>query len=252
VRAYHLGLTFPDLICHVGVFGSVARTFLHRGTAQWVENRVETDLDLMVVAERGQTSRVRQLIQDQYSGSQYDLVWGDDEDYFYFFRQRETVTVDVELHELESDFYLRWQLLGRSIFRTYWPLYTRREHSLDDVLGIPSAAEPRRDRFARVLADRKGLEDFRSALRKAGPSVDPRRVTALVLRNLCWAEYGEYPVAAAQALESLRTDWSTILPSISMPHVRALLESNDNAARRQRSIASQLIEDAIRYARANL
>lgn len=210
-RIYRLAADPRSGILHVGVFGSLARRMLSIGNGE----RGEPDVDLMVFAEQGREREVRESLAGEVGrwspvkmlGEQqhWRLVWGDDQDYFYDHRDRPTI--DIELHEQGTEFYQNHRLLGHSIFRYYRPIYSAAGQTLTQLAAVPLPGLVRRERWEALVNGRKGLRELRDGLQKYGAAVDSRRVLALALRGIAWAEVGDFPPSAVAALNILRPWW---------------------------------------------
>lgn len=245
-------------ILHMGLFGSVAKQ--ESGLFPEVFGREhESDIDIILVCSRDNQvtlQQVKDLITTVLPADQYEIVWGDDEDYFYEWRTPGKLTVDVELHYYGSSFYRDHRLLGSSVFWYYWPIYSVRGRSVSSCLGIDRALLPEKVRWELVLRDRKGLEAFVSRLSAAVERVDPRRVASLTVRNVAWAASGHHPGTTDLGIRYLAHDWSTIFPDADASEIRSLLALEYDEARRTQddgiSLARSLVAGAVEFARQRL
>ncbi|HUT28278.1 MAG TPA: hypothetical protein VMX13_00690 [Sedimentisphaerales bacterium] len=216
-------------VLNCGLFGGRALQFaglVHSGSSE----EHEADVDLMLITEKGSKPSVKSRITAAIGGEDgIDLVWGDDEDYFYNYRVEDRVNLDIEIFEREDPFYVEHPLLGHSIFSFYFTLYRRnREVALRDLVPLPDPYPTRKERMKVVLTDRKGIRDFIAHLERAADNTDPRRVISQLVRNLAWGVSGVRQHSDVRALETVRNEaeFAPLLPHL-VEASRALRLSND-------------------------
>jgi predicted nucleotidyltransferase len=244
----------PEIL-HVGVFGSVARCLLgltHRASPR--EHEADVDL-LIVISDQGEDVKgnVISLLNQRFPQDEFNLIVGPDEKFFYEWRASNKINVDIEIVEKGSPFYEHNQLLGRSIFAHYYPLYSFGEDLLCEYLQIPLKVLLLNERRRILLNDRKGLVDFSRRLETSSEDIDPRRVVSLIVRNITWAESGQHPCDSHYALVFLSSFWDDIFRNISFDHVKTILDSSDAVARNKRvdylDIAKTMVSDGINFLR---
>ncbi|MHC4475488.1 MAG: hypothetical protein ACYTEL_07575 [Planctomycetota bacterium] len=240
-------------ILQVGIFGSVARRLLGF-TRRAFPREHEADIDLLIVlsdAKEDTKRNIMEQVSKYFPRNEVALTWGPDERYFYEWRVPERTNIDIEIIEKGSQFYQQNQLLGRSIFAHYCTLYSFSEEPLCEYLQIPLDVVPKKERRGILLDDRKGLREFADRLANGADDVDPRRIVSLALRNITWAESGQYPCNSQFALAFLSDFWAEIFPDLDLPQVRAILSCDDNVARTRQSkflsVARRIVESAIIY-----
>lgn len=250
-RMMYVALDNQSSIDHVGVFGGAAKILLNvqRPSAQYNDE----DVDFMVIAKKGKKEEVREKIKKAFQDRSVKIVWGDDETYFYFYRESGIRTIDVEIKEQETKFYLNHQLLGRSIFRNYWPLFTRVGKTYRDFVPLPTGYETKNRRMLRALNDRKGLKELNDGLKRMGPNVDPRRIVNHAIKNFSWAIFNNYPEDSNSALDYLRDDWNNYFENTSIEDFHTLKSAESKeVAHSCRHVAFQLLDDAIKYFEAQI
>ncbi|MCK4334731.1 hypothetical protein KAX06_08135 [candidate division WOR-3 bacterium] len=247
-----------DIFLHVGIFGKTALILngLQR-FEEWEEH--ESDIDVMIIVKHGTKTRAKEYLRNLFADNNnyaIDIVWGDDENYFYYFRNKDKITIDLEIHEQGDRYYLDHPLLGCSIFAYYYTLFTQHGLSLRDLILIPYGYSKRLQRLLLLLKDRKGLIDFEEKMREIPYQIDPRRVVAMCVKNLAWALSGKRPPTIDVALEFLKEFWSDISSSIRIKEIRKLLNRSiadmGSSYKRDRELAYTLIEDATRFCKKGL
>lgn len=248
-RMMYVALDNQSIIDHVGIFGGAARIFLN--VQRPSEQYHYEDVDFMVLVKKGEKEKVRDKIKKAFQDMSVKIVWGDDETYFYYYRESGVRTIDVEIKEQATKFYLKHQLLGRSIFRNYWPLFTRVGKTYRDLLPLPTGYESKNSRMLRALNDRKGLNELNDGLKKMGPNVDPRRIVNHAIKNFSWAIFNNYPEDSNSAFEYLRDEWNCYFENTSIEdfHTLKSTESKDDV-HSCRHVAFQLLDDTIKYCEA--
>ena len=190
-------------ILHLGAFGFTA-LLLNNLTNIKKNLNHESDLDVLFVTNGRKEDVIKQIKENYLDDKQFDIIDGSDENYFYHFRTSNKVTIDIEVFEVDSNFYSECQLLGYSIFSNYYTLYSNNYNHLSHILDFPvkpTTIEKRRKLF---LDDRKGLIEFIEKLQN-NPSnkIDPRRILAIVLKNYCWLQTGFRPFKSEIAINYL-------------------------------------------------
>lgn len=237
---------------HIGVFGSVAAWFEGR-QAPMTEH--ESDLDLMVIVNKAERQNVQDRLIQLLDDLNYPVVvWGDYERYFYHFRPAGKVTVDIEVHEVDSDFYIEHPLLGWSIFSTYYSLYDRDDRTVRELVQLPGSPTTMMHRLVPLIRDRKGLEDFKRRLDSPNPDVDPRRVVSITLRNVAWALTGSNQSSIRSSMVVLAGAWPEIFPRTEASDVLRLLKLDSSSVRREWqagiALARVVVEESLAWATA--
>jgi predicted nucleotidyltransferase len=191
------------------MFGSIARAAIGFTRDIALEN-TDADVDLLVVFDPKSypetEQQLRDCLEEALNRRQTHVTWGPGLQPFYPFRDEERIDVDIECHQVGSDFYVRYPLLGYSIFRYFMPLYSRNQQAIVSYLQILTKPLTSRERWKLVVSDRQGLESFKKRLAEARGEADPRRLCTHLLRNVVWAITGEWPTtgkAAGQYLSDL-------------------------------------------------
>lgn len=238
-----------DEILHQGIFGRLALCL--NGMERLADRKEhESDIDVMLIAKPGCVGGVKQTISERFKGNRrIQVVWGDDPQYFYFFRNPESVTVDVEVHERGTQFYAEHPLLGCSIFAYYYALFSKSGAFLHDLLPIPYGYHSKNDRMRILLDDRKGLREFQKRLNSDSPEIDPRRIVSLCVKNVAWAISGSRPRNTRLALDFLSEHWMQCFPRTSITDIRELLDANTNdvrnSYRKYRGLSERIVGDAV-------
>jgi len=238
-------------ILHVGIFGKMALCLNGlQKVEDWKEH--ESDIDVMVIVAPGSTNLVKEFLSKTFKEkAQVEIVWGDDLDYFYFFRKVGGITVDIEVHERGTEFYKEHPLLGCSIFAYYWSLFPETGSYLNDLLHIPYGFHSMDDRIKILLEDRKGLRDFEQRMKDDSPEIDPRRIVSLCVKNLAWAISGQRPPNTQIALDFLSSSWMRFFPTVENKRIRELLSRDANEVRKSyklyRELSEKVVVDAINF-----
>ena len=245
-----------DAILHLGVFGRTGLLLNGLQSLQdWEEH--ELDVDIMIIANRHHTDRVKEKIQETFRGNKdVEIVWGDNDEYFYHFRSKAKLTVDIEIHEKDTDFYKDHTLLGCSIFAHYYTLFIRDAGFLHKLLYIPYGCLSQSDRIEKLLNDRKGLNEFKERLSGDSLDIDPRRILSMAIRNVSWAISGARPLNTNLALEFLSPLWKQLFPSTTPKEIGDVLMCNADEIRgsykRYRDLSAKVIEEAIAYCKRSV
>ena len=193
-------------VLHVGAFGSTAVTMNNVFSLRRRRNHF-ADLDLLLVVERG-VDKLKDQLRSVFQphNATVEIVFGDDEDYFYHFRTEKKTLIEIELFERESGFYRNYRLLGYSIPAHYLTLYASSEKPLDELIGIPREPIDLKERTQLFISDRKGLEQFVTRLSETHDNkIDLRRVLTINAQNMYWALTGDRVVNMDALLDFLRS-----------------------------------------------
>ena len=245
----------PSLL-HAGLFGNRALAFAGIIQDRRAEKH-EADIDVLLIAETGQKEEAKEMVCKILGGrNDVKLVWGDNLDYFYEFRDTGKVTIDIELFERGSEFYSEHPLLGHSILLRHYSLYRKgREEPLLSLLPAPPPYAHRASRMDVCLKDRKGLLDFEQNLSTQPDTVDPRRVIVHCLQNIAWAISGSRPLNAFEALRVISADarWKLLTQEKRYADTLQLtLRAIRSQYREHRRTAEELVSSAIDLARREL
>ena len=231
-------------IVFVGLFGSMARATLGLST-EFAPEDTDADVDLMVVYDPRSYVGTKENLQEQVHAAlgfqETNVTWGPDLSVFYPFRHAHRVDIDIECHEIGSDFYRDNPLLGNSIFRYFMPLYSAGQRSLASYVYVPIDPLTQKERWSIVISDRQGLEYFKKQVSIPLSKTDPRRLITHVFRNVVWAITGTWPTTGREAyryLSSLKSmsDESAIksagrLLALSTQEVQSDLSNASNTVR---------------------
>jgi hypothetical protein len=240
-----------DAVLHLGVFGRIGLLLNGLQNLKGTEEH-DLDIDIMVIVDRHRSHRVKEKIQETFSGNEkVEIVWGDNDEYFYHFRSKGKLTIDVEIHERGTDFYKDHPLLGCSIFAYYYTLFIRDASFLHQLLHVPYGCHCMSDRIEKLLDDRKGLREFRERLSGDSLQIDPRRILSMAIRNVSWAISGARPLSTDLALEFLSPLWKEIFPSTTPKEIRDALMCNADETKasykQYRDLCGRVIEEAVAY-----
>jgi len=145
-------------ILHVGAFGGTA---LYLNNISFIRRNVNhfSDIDLLVVTEN-KISDVKDDLNKLFSDMNVDIVYGDDDEYFYHMRGAKNSVVDIEIFNKDSTYYSINKLLGYSIFHHYVNLFSSEDKPLDQLLSLPNKPLSQKERIELVLNDKKGVREF--------------------------------------------------------------------------------------------
>jgi hypothetical protein len=132
-----------------------------------------------------------------------DIVFGDDDTYYYDMRKTGYITVDIEMHEQDSRYYDAHRLLGYSIFASYLSLYSRDHRAVEELLSVPREPIDFLSRVQLSLRNRKSIREFVEMSGLEMNRTDPRRLLAIALRNAAWALTGFHVTDWERALDYL-------------------------------------------------
>jgi hypothetical protein len=246
---------YSDLIYHIGIFGKTALQL--KGVIKledWEEH--ESDIDIMIIVKRGFIEDIKNRINKIFiSNKEIDIVWGDDDNYFYHFRNTDKLTLDIEIRETKDNYYNNYQLLGCSIFSCYYTLFIRNGYYLYNLLEIPFGFKTSKERFLKLLNDRKGLIDFQKRLKVESTIIDPRRIISLCLKNISWAISGNRPNTTNISISFLTPIWNDIFPDNNIDTITNMLKSDRSEIKHNYikyiNIAKSIVIDCINYTNAN-
>jgi hypothetical protein len=244
-------LCYTDLnanILNCGLFGRRALEYAGVIPIQRTQEH-EADVDVVLIVKPGKKDEVKQCVRESFRKlPNLAVVWGDDEGYFYFYRESGKLTIDIEVLEKGTGFYVKHPILGHSVFAFYFTLYKQDPNAaVRDLIHLPKTCSSRKDRMKFLLTDRKGIEDFASKLRETSDQVDPRRVVSQVLRNLAWAASGIRHYDPWQALETLQSDSEFAPLKVSAETAAVILTKSTDEMKKIHSsgitLAKQLLND---------
>lgn len=183
-------------VVHIGAFGTTVQ--LLSSGFHGVEGHIH-DLDLLFILNCD-SPKERKAIADIFLEYNPQIVWGDDENYYYGFRLPDTQLIDLEIFQFGSSYYLDNQLLGLSIFSNYTTLYINSLYLLSDIILLPTNPLSFEKRVSLVLNDRKGFAEFVRKLNEVPNNcIDPRRIITTALANYVWALSGDRPKQIASS-----------------------------------------------------
>jgi hypothetical protein len=199
-----------NLVLHFGLYGSQAKTYSGLYNIQCKEP-FDSDADILLIVPSKECIPKLKSQLGMELGDQFNIVWGDVDENFYYFR--ESHTLDIEIKEKGSNFYSENLLLGNSVFSYYHTIFSHDGVSLSDLLIMPIRNLPTERRKGILLKSRKGIAEFISRLSSVTNAlVDPRRIISLALRNLVWCHSGHYPENYIKAIEYLVGQPISLLP----------------------------------------
>ncbi|ACL04707.1 hypothetical protein Dalk_3017 [Desulfatibacillum aliphaticivorans] len=176
-------------VVHLGAFGKTASLLKNMTRFNNRANHV-SDIDLLFIV-RENKNRIKKDIIDLLINENIEIIWGDDESYFYNIRPDNKILVDIEIFELNSNFYKAHSLLGYSIFSNYLNIFTENSKTVDDCIFIPKNPISKKERSKRFLDNRKSITEFINVLSNTNEKqVDLRRSLSINIKNLCWVLTG--------------------------------------------------------------
>lgn len=176
---------------HLGAFGKTAILLKNLSKIKKKVNH-QSDIDLLFIIN-GDKQGFKELIEERTKKYEFDteIIFGDDDEYFYGFRNKNITLVDIEIFEVESNYYKSNQLLGYSIFHHYYNLFTVNNKTVDQLIHIPSYPIPITKRKKLFLDNRKSIAEFIDKIENQNNStIDPRRVLTINIINLNWVLTG--------------------------------------------------------------
>jgi hypothetical protein len=194
-------------ILNYGLFGRRALEYAGVVPIQTTQGN-EADVDVVLVVKPGKTDEVKQCVCTSLRDlPNLTVVWGDDDEYFYFYREMGKMTIDIEVLEKGTNFYVRHPLLGHSIFAFYFTLHKQDpDAAICNLIQLPKPYPSRKERMRVLLTDRKGVGEFAAKLCQPCDRVDPRRVVGQMLKNIAWVVSGLRHYDPLQTLESIHSD----------------------------------------------
>lgn len=219
-------------ILHVSIFGQY--NSFRKGVYDIGSLKVDFDIDLIVVCEKGKTDTVRERINAERNKLRFPttLIWGPYNDYFYQPRSTDSVYIDVELFEEGDDYYVENSLLGYSIIPSCQAIYMQNEseHRLFKLLDLPDTVDTLSER-ANILIDpkqRKGLIDFKNLTQKFRGEYDPVRVASHIIRNLAWVITGHFNPAYDKALKSIEESSFNLIEQPTIDKAKTIIFNSNN------------------------
>jgi len=247
------GAELPDGL-HIGIFGKMAR-YLNGFEKIEDAKEHEADIDVMIIIKSGKKEEIKNKLLKGFESPKIEIVWGDDLDYFYHFRSKGKITIDIEIHEKETVFYEQHPLLGCSIFAHYKTIYKRDGQYVEDLLRL-SYGFSINDRFKILRDDRKGLSEFKERLEKNSVEIDPRRVVSICVKNIAWAMSGSRPLNTNAAFEFLSNRWTDVFPSVALNDIKEMLPKSQSDIRKKygeyKNHAVKMISDALQFSNLQL
>lgn len=194
-------------IINVSLFGQYAS--YRKGIFDIGNLRVDYDIDLIVVCEKGKKELIQSQIISELQNIGFDvkLIWGPINDDFYSVRTSGPVYVDIELFEDGDEYYKTNSLLGHSIIPTCVSIFMQDEedHRLYNLLVLPEQFHSINERAEKLLNNRKGLIDFKNSISKYNGQFDPVRVISHIIRNTTWVLTGHFEPSYDKAFELIKT-----------------------------------------------
>ncbi len=214
-------------VLHLGAFGKTAILLKNLNRIKGKINH-QSDIDLLFVIQESKDKFKKKIIErfEKFS-FQTQIIFGDDEDYFYEFRKPSSVLVDIEIFEKDSTFYKINQLLGYSIFHHYFNLFTVAGKTLDGLIFIPKNPIKLVDRLSLLIDNRKSITEFIDKLNSCQENkIDLRRVATINTINFNWALTGYRCDDVETALDYLH--YSKIIDDNDNNYIMTLLNLSEN------------------------
>ncbi|MBR9706688.1 hypothetical protein GOV14_06655 [Candidatus Pacearchaeota archaeon] len=235
-------------ILHIGIFGKLAiRLNGLQKVGNWEDH--DSDIDIMVIVKGGSVKITEEEINKKFNNKNTNVVWGHDEDYFYFYRTEDKITLDFQIKPKGNKYYEDNSLLGTSIFANYYTLYSSDEPFLHNLIELPHGISEQK-RFELLVTDKKGLNEFKLKYKEHSTSVDPRRIISLTLKNLYWGFTGTRPPYEEISKEFLKDRWGEIFPKTDYKRTMAILEMKKEKLDKETNLyefVNNLLDDAINY-----
>ena len=192
-----------EKVLHIGTFGHTA-IILNNLTRIKRKLNYLSDIDLLLIVD-GDKEVIKTDLKNKLANDKIEIIFGDNLDYFYFFRKKDKITIDIEIFERDSNFYLLNRLLGYSIFYNYINIYSSDNTPIDELVHIPQKAIIRKDRINITLDNRKSIREFISKLSSYRENqIDLRRVITINTQNINWALTGMRPYDITTILDYLK------------------------------------------------
>jgi len=215
-------------ILYVGLFGSLAKYFIGYYKDPFKIDK-EHDIDFVIICRPGSENKIIQEFKNELSENHYKLLWNVDEDNFYPWRAKNKINIDVEIFPTNSEFFIKKQLLSRSILRYFITIYSYQNKSLSEYIPIDNKPLSNAERFNFILNCRKGIADFQRFFEKNDfQNTDPRRTITQLIKNTVWGITGEFPLDYRIAIDYLDKEWSENLTNCSIKRIRNVIEKNSD------------------------
>jgi len=243
---------YDSRVIFTGLFGSIAKS-VNGIFPVSLSNPQDMDVDVLLLCEANASiDEIKTSLKSHLSEDKYRIIWGDDDKEFYSFRDMKKVNIDIEIFSKGDDFYKRNQLLSYSIFRYFLPLFSHRASNVGDHIEIQSGPMLEKERWKRLIKDRKGFIEFKQELSKPNKEIDPRRVMSLILRNFVWAASGHYPATAKIAVDYLRRRTDKLLNDELLEKASVILTSDYDTAKEQQytylTVSATILDKLLSYA----
>nr|WP_320022760.1 hypothetical protein [uncultured Draconibacterium sp.] len=199
-------------ILHTSLFGQYSS--YERGVYELGDLKIDFDIDLIVICERGKKETVKRAVLDLVDEMDMNIkvVWGPLNDEFYSKRDPNYLTIDIELFEEGDDYYLTNSLLGHSIIPSCHGIYLQNhtKHRLHQLLSLPEPIPTTKQRAYVLLNNRKGLKDFVNLMDKNDGKYEPIRVISHIVRNTAWVFTGYFEHSYDKTYEFLVEEYPDI------------------------------------------
>ncbi len=233
-------------ICYLGLFGSVAKLALNHITKEQL-NEKDADLDFLIITN---TKTSRSFLERELTKNLSKLdcftVFGPDPENndFYPIREENKINVDIEIVTKDGQFYQQHKLLGFSISRYLYKLFSRDNKEANFFINIPNLPLNTHSSYKELLHSRKGLLDFEKITKKTR-EYDPNRIVSHIFRNMAWADSGHYPKSTKNAINYLQK-YNLILDSFTYENYEEFFYHPSH------EVAESILEDAIFLAKTKL
>lgn len=243
---------YDNRVLFTGLFGSIAAS-VNDIFPDSLSNPQDMDVDVLLVCKANASiDEIKKSLKSDLSEDEHRIIWGDDDKEFYSFRDKTKVNIDIEIFSKGDDFYKRNQLLSYSIFRYFLPLYSHGASNISDHIEIQRGPMLEKERWKRLIKDRKGFIEFKQELSKPNKEIDPSRVMSHILRNFVWAASGHYPATAKIAIEYLRMYTDKLLNNELFEKASVILTSDYNVTKERQytylTISATILDKLLSYA----
>jgi hypothetical protein len=192
-------------ICYLGLFGSIAKLALKHITKEQL-NENDADIDFLVVAiNKSSKEFIENELKSTLSKIGCTTTFGPHpcNDDFYPKRNEDQINIDIEIVLKGDNFYQKNKLLGYSIGRYLYRLFSWENKEAGFFVRFPNIPLNTHSSYKELLNSRKGLLDFQKIITNK-TDYDPKRIISLVLRNIAWADSGHYPESTQIAIDYLK------------------------------------------------
>ncbi len=231
-------------ILFVGIFGSLAKYLTGYYTGPHQIDK-EYDIDFVILCNPDKENNIIAAIKAKLVDSEYKTVINIKDKSFYSWRDKTKLNVDIELFSITSDFFQQKQLLSRSILRYFLKLYSYQNKSFSEHISIDTTPISSAVRFDHLLNCQKGVAEFEEHLEKSDGTSDPRRLTSQLVRNLVWAETGDFPLDYRVATDFLEDNWSENFNDCSIKRIRNLTSKSSEDLKKNLPAYYKTVEDLI-------